>query len=109
EPSGGPPPDKPVTRVADGDVALPWADTTATGPRYLFLDLGSGVQLSAAASAVARGHHLTGVPCTGEVATTLSGPWTTVGSITPASTAAFRVAFSAIPSRCWRFTMTAPN
>jgi hypothetical protein len=100
---------KPVTRLADGDIALAWADTTATGPRYLWVDLGSGVQLPAAASAVASGHNLTGVPCTVDVATTLSGPWTTVGSITPASAAAFRIAFSVTSSRCWRFTMTAPN
>jgi hypothetical protein len=100
---------KPVTRVADGDIGLPWVDTTATGQRNVWVDSGSGLQQTADAWLIAKGHNLVGVPCQIQTAPTPTGPWTTRSAFTPSSAEAFRVSMPAITERLWYFVILSPN
>jgi hypothetical protein len=97
---------KPVTRVADGDIGLPWADTSAAAGRYL--DLKLSTPMTANAWAVASGHNLAGVPCHLRFGP-VGGPYTLASSVTPASSAAFRAGFPPATAMEWWIDITTPN
>lgn len=98
-----------VSRLADGDIGLPWIDSTTGAERIVTLDLGLAGPLRASTWVLAAGHNLTGVVVALETGPNLGGPWAPLAQVTPASPAAVRTALPTRPlSQCWRLRVLAP-